>query len=62
VANGWQGAGGTYELTGSGAPVNGTSGTGVGKAGTGSTYRDLTGPGFYIQTANLASPSWMQIA
>jgi hypothetical protein len=61
VANGWQGAGGTYELTGSGAPVNGTSGTGVGKAGKGSTYRDLAGPGFYIQSGSVTSPSWTQL-
>jgi hypothetical protein len=62
VANGWQGAGGTYELTGSGAPASGTSGTGVGKASKGSTYRDLAGPGLYIQTGTAASPAWMQIA
>jgi hypothetical protein len=61
VANGWQGAGGTYELTGSGAPANGTSGTGAGKAGKGSTYRDLAGPGFYIQTGSVTSPAWSQL-
>ncbi len=61
VAGGWQGAGGTYELTGSGAPVNGTSGTGVNKASKGSTYRDLAGPGFYIQTGAIGSPVWQQL-
>ncbi len=62
VANGYQGAGGTYELSGSGAPVNGTAGTGLGKAAKGSTYRDLSSPGLYIQTGAIASPSWLQIA
>jgi hypothetical protein len=58
VAGGWVGAGGTYELTGSGVPSNGVSGTGVGKAAKGSTYRDLSGPGLYIQTGSLTSPTW----
>jgi len=62
TAGGWQGAGGTYELTGSGAPASGSAGAGVGKASKGSTYRDLAGPGFYIQTGGIASPSWLQIA
>jgi hypothetical protein len=62
VANGWQGAGGTYELTGSGAPISGATGTGSGKAPKGSTYRDVSGPGFYIQTGTSASPAWLQIA
>jgi hypothetical protein len=61
VANGWQGAGGTYDLTGSGAPVSGTSGTGVGKASIGSMYRDLVGPGLYMQTGPVTSPVWTQI-
>ncbi len=59
VAGGYQGAGGTYELSGSGAP---TSLTGVGKAAKGSTYRDLAGPGFYIQTGAIGAPSWTQIS
>jgi len=62
VANGWQGAGGTYELTGSGAPLSGTNGTGAGKAAKGSTYRDLAGPGFYIQSGTTTSPAWTQIS
>jgi hypothetical protein len=62
AANGWQGPGGVYELTGSGVPVNGTSGTGVGKAIKGSTYRDLAGPGFYMQTQPATSPVWTQIS
>jgi hypothetical protein len=61
VAGGWVGAGGAYELTGSGAPVNGASGTGVGKAVKGSTYRDLAGPGFYLQTGAVTSPVWQQL-
>jgi hypothetical protein len=62
VAGGWLGAGGTYDLTGSGVPVNGTSGTGLGKAVKGSTYRDLAGPGLYIQTGAVTSPVWTQIS
>jgi hypothetical protein len=62
VAGGWVGAGGTYELTGSGVPVNGTSGTGVGKAAKGSTYRDIAGPGLYIQTGSISSPTWLAVS
>jgi hypothetical protein len=58
VAGGWVGAGGTYELTGSGAPVNGASGTGAGKAAKGSTYRDIAGAVFYMQTGTITSPAW----
>jgi hypothetical protein len=62
VASGWQGFGGTYELIGSGAPTNGAAGTGAGKASKGSTYRDIAGPGFYIQTGAIGAPSWLQIS
>jgi hypothetical protein len=61
VAGGWQGAGGTYELTGSGAPTSGSAGTGLGKAAKGSTYRDISGPGLYIQTGAITAPSWAQL-
>ncbi len=59
VAGGWVGAGGTYDLTGSGAPTNGS--TGLGKAAKGSTYRDLAGPGVYLQTGAISSPTWQQL-
>jgi len=61
VAGGWQGAGGAYELTGSGAPTSGSAGTGVGKAAKGSTYRNLLGPGLYMQTGAITAPSWVQL-
>lgn len=48
--------------TGAGAPVSGTSGTGVGKAGPGSIYIDLTNKTMYQNTNTKASPTWTQIA
>jgi hypothetical protein len=44
--------------TGSGAPTNGTSGTGVGLTGPGSLYiRTATGV-VYVNTNTKASPTW----
>ena len=61
VAGGWQGFGGTYELIGSGVPTSGAAGSFVGKAARGSTYRDIAGPGFYMQTGAVTSPNWVQL-
>lgn len=41
-----------------GVPVNGTSGTGVGKAGNGSLCSDYTNGKLYINTGTMASPTW----
>jgi len=47
-----------YELVGSVAPTNGTSGTAAGLAGPGSTYVDYTNKIKYINTNTKASPTW----
>lgn len=52
---------GIFNTQGAGAPVNGTSGTGVGITGPGSTYFDTTGGNMYNQVGTLASPSWALI-
>lgn len=44
-----------------GAPTNGTSGSGAGKAGPSSLYADALG-GLYINTGTKASPVWTPIA
>jgi hypothetical protein len=49
---------GTYEIKAPGAPTNGTTGTGAGKAGPGSTYMNITNGTLYRQTGTLASPTW----
>lgn len=49
---------GLYELTGSGAPTDGTSGTGAGFAGPGSRYTDYTNAKMYINGGTKASPAW----
>lgn len=49
------------DLVGSGAPTNGTSGTGVGDAGPGSTYWDYTNSQVYINTNTKASPTWTKL-
>lgn len=46
------------ELAGTGAPVDGVSGTGVGQAGKGSRYTDFTNANLYINGGTLASPTW----
>lgn len=48
------------ELTGSGAPTNGTSGTAVGIAGPGASYFDYTNKNLYINIGTKASPYWFQ--
>jgi len=45
-------------LTNAGAPVNGTSGTYVGKAAKGSLLIDITNGPLYQNTGTLASPTW----
>lgn len=47
-----------FDLVGSGAPVNGTSGTGVGAADAGSTYFDYTNKVYYWNSGTRASPVW----
>lgn len=49
---------GVMTLAGTGAPVDGTSGTGVGIAGPMSTYFDVTNLKSYINIGTLASPIW----
>lgn len=46
------------DLTDSGAPTNGTSGTGAGLAAPGSTYTDYTNKATYVNRGTLASPIW----
>lgn len=50
--------GGLRIMTGAGAPTNGTSGTGAGKAGPGSLYLDYTNKTIYQNTNTKASPTW----
>ena len=45
-------------VPGSGAPTDGTSGTGVGDAGPGSLYIDYANGKIYINTNTKASPTW----
>lgn len=47
-----------WDLVGSGAPTDGTSGTGAGIAGPGSTYNDYTNQVIYTNTNTKASPTW----
>jgi len=49
-----------WNLVGSGAPTNGTSGTGAGFAGPLSTYNDITNTIWYTNTGTKASPSWQK--
>lgn len=49
------------DLSGSGAPTNGTSGTGVGNAGPGSYYFDYTNGISYVNIGTLASPYWQSL-
>lgn len=48
-------------LFGSGAPTNGTSGTGVGRAGPGSMYFRTSNGAIYVNTNTKASPTWSQL-
>ena len=47
-----------WDLVGTGAPTNGTSGTGANLAGPGSTYTDYTNKIKYMNTNTIASPTW----
>lgn len=47
-----------FMSSGSGAPTNGTSGTGFGVAGPGSVYIDYTNKVMYVNTGTKASPTW----
>jgi len=49
---------GVWRLADSGAPTDGTSGTGVGFAGKGSTYTDTATGLIYVNTGTAASPVW----
>lgn len=51
-----------WQLVGSGAPVNGTSGTGVGLAGKNSTYNDYTNGAEYFNVGTKASPVWTLVS
>lgn len=48
-------------LTSDAAPTNGTSGTGVGKAGPGCLLIDYTNKFLYINTNTKASPTWTKV-
>lgn len=45
-------------IAGAGAPVNGTSGTGLNICGPGSTYTDVTNKQVYVNLGTAASPYW----
>lgn len=49
---------GIFDLVGSGAPTNGTSGSGAGFAGMGSFYTDTVTGNCYINLGTMASPTW----
>lgn len=53
--------GGLRQLSGSGAPTNGTSGTGVGRVPPGSVYYDYTNAVRWINVGTSASPVWSPI-
>ena len=48
-------------LVNAGAPVDGTSGTAVGKAGPGCLLIDYTNKFLYINTNTKASPTWTKV-
>lgn len=52
---------GVWLYEGTGAPVNGTSGTGAGEGGPGSKYFDYTNGGWWINVGSMASPTWSPI-
>ena len=45
-------------MTNEGAPTDGTSGTGAGRAGKGCLLTDVTNGVLYINTGTKASPTW----
>src|SRR6267142_6465975 len=47
-----------WSVADSGAPTNGTAGTGVGMLGPGSVYTDLATGLSYVNIGTLASPIW----
>lgn len=47
-----------FDVTDTGAPVNGTSGTGVGICGQGSKYTDYATGNTYLNSGTAASPIW----
>ena len=47
-----------YISVGDGAPVDGSTGTGVDVCGTGSLYVDRTTPGMYVNAGTRALPYW----
>lgn len=51
-----------WQIADAGAPTSGTSGTGVGFAGPGSTYVNITTGDKYINTNTKASPTWSILA
>jgi hypothetical protein len=50
---------GVIQITGLGAPTNGTSGTAAGQAGPGSVYVDATNAVEYLNIGTKASPTWI---
>ena len=50
-----------WQITGDGAPSDGTSGTGAGYAGPASTYHDYTNGKVYVNTNTKASPTWVVV-
>lgn len=50
-----------FDTVGSGAPTNGTSGTGVGICGKGSLYADYTNGNVYVNTGTISSPTWTRM-
>lgn len=59
MASGLVGRGAAYDFGGSGAPTNGSSGTGAGFAEVGSIYYDWTGgTGAWINVGTEAAPVW----
>lgn len=49
-------------FTGSGAPSDGVSGTGVGVAEKGWLYIDMTNARAYINNGSITSPTWKRLA
>lgn len=60
VAGGGGGSEGFVVLRGSGAPVNGAAGTGVGEADTGSRYVDEDTNTIYEQLGEIDNVNWLQ--
>lgn len=52
---------GVVEIAGTSAPTNGTSGTGLGIAGPGSLYTDVTNKNVYVNIGTAASPYWFSL-